>query len=519
MAKKIVVDPITRIEGHYSIEVEIEGGKIKEARSRGDMFRGWEVILQDRDPQDAINVTQRICGVCPVGHAMASAKALDAAFKVNPTDNGRIIRNLMAAGNLLHSHVLHFYQLSALDFVDITAILEYKGNDATMNNIKEWVKKEVASGSKTAAAPFMPRYKGDYIKDKELNLTAIANYVKAFEIARIAQEMIAIWGGKMPHVTGIVPGGAAEQVNPERITSYLYRLRRIKEFIDTCYIPDVIAVAKAYPQWFKLGVGYKNLLAFGIFELNNEGTDLYHIPGAFINGKLDNLDQSKIKEDAFYAKYSSKSNLHPYDGETVADPNKAKAYTWVKAARYDGNAMEVGPLARMVITHLSGKRPEVSALINNTLKSLNADVSVLFSVLGRHAARALELKIIADKTEEWLLQLNPDQPTLNNYQVPKESEGYGLTEAQRGALGHWIKIKNHKIERYQCVVPSTWNCGPADEKGVKGVIEQALIGTPIADPENPIEIVRVVRSFDPCLACAIHVIHPETNEIKKFKVI
>lgn len=519
MANKVVIDPITRIEGHFSIEIEVEGGKIKDAKARGDMFRGFEIILQDRDPQDAITVTQRICGVCPVGHAMASAKTLDAAFKVNPPDNGRIIRNLMAAGNLLHSHILHFYNLVALDFVDITAILDYKGNDATMINIREWVKREVTSGRTTAAAPFLPRYKGDYIKDKELNLTAISHYVKAFEMARTAQEMVAIWGGKMPHVTGIVPGGVAENVSAEKIASYLYRLRKIKDFIDTCYIPDVLAVAKAYPQWFKIGGGHRNLLAYGIFELNNEGTETYHIPGAFIGGKLQNLEQKKIKEDVFYAKYSSSSNLHPFEGETKPDVKKKDAYTWVKAARYDGNAMEVGPLARMAITHLSGKRPEVSKLVKSVLSSLGADESVLFSVLGRHACRALELKIVAEETEKWLVQLNPDKPVNNPYEVPKESEGYGLTEAQRGALGHWIKVKNHKIERYQCVVPSTWNCGPADEKGVKGVVEQALIGTPIADTAYPIEAVRVVRSFDPCLACAVHVIEPESNEIKKFKVI
>lgn len=519
MSKKVVIDPITRIEGHFSIEIEVENGKVKDARARGDMFRGWEIILKDRDPQDVINVTQRICGVCPVGHAMASAKTLDAAFKVNPPDNGRIIRNLMAAGNLLHSHILHFYNLVALDYVDITAILDYKGNDPTMMNIREWVKKEVAGGKSTAAAPFLPRYKGDYIKDKELNLTAINHYVKAFEMARTAQEMIAIWGGKMPHVTGIVAGGVAETVNAEKIASYLYRLRKIKDFIDTCYIPDVLAVAKAYPQWFKIGAGHKNLLAYGIFELNNEGTETYHIPGAFINGKLQELDQKKIKEDVFYAKYSSPSNLHPYDGETEPDVNKKDAYTWVKAARYDGNAMEVGPLARMAITHLSGKRPDVSKLVKSVLSGLGADESILFSVLGRHACRALELKIIADETEKWLVQLNPDKPAHTPYEIPKEGEGYGLTEAQRGALGHWIKIKNHKIDRYQCVVPSTWNCGPADEKGTKGVIEQALIGAPIADTDNPIEAVRVVRSFDPCLACAIHVIEPDTNEIKKFKVL
>ncbi len=518
MAKKVVIDPITRIEGHYSVEIEIEGGKIKDAWARGDMFRGWEIILQGRDPQDAINVTQRICGVCPVGHAMASAKALDSAFHVNPPDNGRIIRNLMAAGNLLHSHILHFYHLVALDFVDITAILDYKGNDATMNNIKEWVKKEISTGRSIAAAPFLPRYKGDYIKDKELNLTAISHYVKAFEMARTAQEMIAIWGGKMPHVTGIVPGGVAETVTAEKIAAYLYRLRRIKEFIDTCYLPDVIAVAKAYPAWFKIGGGYKNLLAYGIFELNNEGTETYHIPGALINGKLNELNQKNIKEEVFYAKYSSPTGLHPFDGETAPDPKKPNAYSWVKAPRYDTQPMEVGPLARMVITYLSGKRPEVTKLVKDTLKALNADETILFSVLGRHACRALELKVVAEQTEKWLLELQPDKPTNNPYEVPKSSEGYGLTEAQRGALGHWIKIKDHKIERYQCVVPSTWNCGPRDDKGRRGVIEEALIGTPIADPENPIEAVRVVRSFDPCLACAIHVIMPHSNEVKTFRV-
>lgn len=518
MANKVVIDPITRIEGHYSIEIEIENGKIKDAWARGDMFRGWEIILQGRDPQDAINVTQRICGVCPVAHAMASAKTLDSAFNVTPPDNGRIIRNLMAAGNLLHSHILHFYNLVALDFVDITAILDYKGNDPTMNNIKEWVKKEVSTGRNTAAAPFLPRYKGDYIKDNELNLTAISHYVKAFEMARTAQEMMAIWGGKMPHVTGIVPGGVAEIVTAEKIASYLYRLRKIKDFIDSCYIPDVIAVAKSYPNWFKIGGGYKNLLAYGIFELNNEGTETYHIPGAFIEGKLSNLDQKQIKEEVFYSKYSSPTGLHPFDGETTPDPKKPNAYTWVKAARYETKPMEVGPLARMAVTHLSGKRPEVSKLVKNTLSLLHADESILFSVLGRHACRALELKVVAEQVEKWLLELKPNEPTNTPYEVPKRGEGFGLTEAQRGALGHWIKIRDHKIERYQCVVPSTWNCGPRDDKGVRGVIEEALIGTPIADPQNPIEAVRVVRSFDPCLACAIHVIMPESNEIKTFKV-
>lgn len=517
---KVVIDPVTRIEGHLSIELEVDKGKVLDAKSSGDLFRGWETILQGRDPRDAQHITQRICGVCPVGHAMASTLNLDNAFKISPPDNGRIIRNLIAAGNLFHSHILHFYHLAALDFVDITSVVRYKGKDPALNNLKEWAKKELENNKIAPAAPFLPRYEGDYIKDDELNLTAISHYVEALGMARKGQEMIAIWGGKMPHVMTIVPGGVTEQPTAEKIAAYVYRLEEIQSFINNKYIPDVIAVAKAYPKYFKVGKGCGNLLSYGVFEKNNEATDWIHARGVFINGKADKLDPNKIIEHVKYSKYSSATKLHPSKGETVPKVDKEGAYSWLKAPRYDNNVMEVGPLARMGITYLTKKDPEAAKLVESTLKMFDAPVDALFSVLGRHAARALEAKFIADKAASWALELKPGKPVATKFEIPENGEGFGLTEAQRGSLGHWISVKNKKIDRYQCIVPSTWNCSPMDDSGKKGAIEQALIGTEIKDTNNPIEAARIVRSFDPCIACAVHIVEPAKGvDIKKFKIV
>ncbi|GAB4259839.1 MAG: periplasmic [NiFeSe] hydrogenase large subunit [Deferrisomatales bacterium] len=518
MGQKVHIDPMTRIEGHLTVVLEMEGGKVVDAWSEGEMFRGFENILQGRDPRDAHHITQRICGVCPVPHGVASVKALDRAFGVTPPTNARIIRNLMQAGNMLQSHILHFYHLAALDYVDITAVLEYTGSDPALQKLKAWAAGEVARGKSHPVAPFLPRFKGDYIQDRELNIGAIAHYIKALELTRTGHEMAAIWGGKMPHVTSLVPGGVTEVPTAEKIAAYLYRLRRFQEFIDNVYLPDVIEVAKAYSEYFSIGAGPKNFLGYGIYELTNDGSETLHIPGAVIDGRYAPLDTGKIREYVEHSKYSSPSGLHPSEGQTAAVPEKEGAYSWVKAPRYDDQVMEVGALARMVVTHLSGRRPEVSQLVTDTLARFDADVSALFSVLGRHAARPLELKWVAQQVEKWLLELRPGEPVWTECEVPDEGEGYGLTEAQRGALGHWIRIQGGKIDNYQCVVPSTWNMSPRDHKGRRGAVEEALIGTPIADPENPIEACRVVRSFDPCLACGIHVIDPHTNEIHKFRV-
>ncbi|MCJ7508371.1 MAG: nickel-dependent hydrogenase large subunit [candidate division Zixibacteria bacterium] len=518
MTKKIIIDPITRIEGHLKIEVEVEGGKVTDARTSGEMFRGWEIILKDRNPLDAQMITQRICGVCPSPHAQASTLCLDDAFGVHPPDNGRIIRNLLLASNLIQSHILHFYHLSALDFVDITAILKYTGNDPGLSKLKAWAKDEVDFQRPNAVAPFLPRYKGDYIEDTETNIQAIAHYVKALDMTKKAHEMLCIFGGRMPHEIAIMPGGACEKPTVDKITSFLYRLKELQSFIDNVYIPDVIAVAKAYPKYFGIGKGCGNLLSYGVYEENVEGTKKYFSAGTYIDGKLGSFDPSKIAEYVKYSRFSSGTGLHPSKGETTPQPDKKKAYSWVKAPRYEGKPMEVGPLARMVIEHLKGENPVLSKMVNDTLGMFNAPVNALFSVLGRHATRALECKLVADKCAEWVMQLDPSKPVHTKFEIPDASMGMGLTEGPRGALGHWITIKDKKIDNYQAVVPTTWNAGPRDDRNQPGPMEQALIGTPVADLENPIEPARVVRSFDPCLACAIHIIEPQ-KDIRKFRVV
>jgi hydrogenase large subunit len=330
-------------------------------------------------------------------------------------------------------------------------------------------------------------------------------------------EMLCIWGGRMPHEIAIMPGGVCEKPTVDKVTSFLYRLKELQSFVDNVYIPDVIAVAKAYPKYFEIGKGCENLLSYGGFEENNEGTKKYFSSGTYVNGKLEGFDPSKITEQVKYSRFFSGTNLNPSKGETVPQPDKKKAYSWVKAPRYEGKPMEVGPLARMVIEHLKGNNLALSKMVNDTLGAFNAPIDALFSVLGRHATRALECKLVADKCAEWVMQLDLSKPVHTKFEIPDESMGMGLTEAPRGALGHWITIKNKKIDNYQAVVPTTWNASPRDDKNQLGPMEQALIGTPVADPENPIEPARVVRSFDPCLACAIHILEPG-KDIRKFKV-
>jgi hydrogenase large subunit len=518
MAKTIMLDPVTRIEGHLAIEVEVENGRVSDARSMGEMFRGWEIILNGRDPRDAQMITQRICGVCPSAHAQASTLCLDDAFGIHPPDNGRLLRNLIFGANFIQSHILHFYHLAALDYVDITAVLKYTGSDPGLNRAKDWAKAEIQREGPGSLGPFLPRLEGDYIPDTETNIAAIAHYLKALDMRRKAQEMLCLFGGRMPHEIAIMPGGACERPTVDKITSYVYRLKELQTFIDNVYIPDVVTVAGAFPSYWEIGKGCGNLLAYGVFEENNEGTKKYISGGVYKDGKTDTVRPERIAEYVEHSRFSSKSGLHPSRGETEPDPGKKKAYSWLKSPRYDGKVCEVGPLARMAVNHLRGTNATVTKLVTDTLKQVNKPVESLFSVLGRHAARALEAKVVADKCLEWAMELEPGKPVHTKFKIPERSSGTGLTGAPRGALGHWISIDQKKIDRYQCVVPTTWNASPRDNEERRGPIEQALIGTPVADPDNAIEPLRVVRSFDPCLACAIHLLEPG-KEIRKVRVV
>ena len=506
MADRILIDPLTRIEGHLAIKVEVESNRIINAFSMGEMFRGFEVILQGRDPLDAQQITQRICGVCPISHGTASILAQDQAYGIKPPRNGRLLRNLILGANYLQSHILHFYHLSALDFIDITAIVKYQGKDPDMCDLKGWVQSQLDSNTMYPAAPFLPRYdfEGAYIQDTELNLGAIQHYLEALEARKLAHQMAAVFCGKIPHAPALVPGGITEKVTAEKIATYRSLLKKVLTFVNSSYLPDIVAIASVSPEHFKTGKGCGNFLAYGVFpESSNQDSTL--LPsGVLMNGQLNSFSPERISEDVSYAKFSSQSGLHPARGETTPNPHKSGAYSWIKAPRYSGSVVEVGPLARMLVAYHSGKNQKVKPLIDSVLNQLTLKPEDLVSTLGRHAARALESKIIAERCAEWIEAVVPGESAFQDFDIPESSRGMGLTEAPRGALGHWLEIQDYKISRYQCVVPTTWNCSPRDDRGNPGPVEQALIGTPVVDSKNPIEATRVVRSFDPCLACAVH---------------
>lgn len=523
---KIVIDPVTRIEGHLKVEAIVEGGVVKETNCSGTLFRGFENFLIGRDPYDAQHLVQRICGVCPTSHAMAATLNLDSAFGIADKipDNGRIIRNLIQGANYIQSHIIHFYHLAALDYVDVTKVANYSGDDPNLIAVKDFIGRALAANDTSMLGPFFPRYEGDYRLPEAVDQAAVAHYVQALNMRRLAQEMCAIFSGKMPHQVAIVPGGVTELPTVQKIADYLWRLNDLRQFIDNVYIPDVLAVASVFSDYFGIGAGCGNLLSYGLFDLETGEKDLTKrrrlMPQGTSSGfaiEQKPLDASKITEDVKNSWYKSGSHLYPGAGETVADREKSGAYSWLKAPRYDGQVYEVGPLARMVVAYAAGDQT-VQQLVNDTLAYFHAGPEVLFSTLGRHAARALECKYVADKMVGWLMELKPGEPVCVDYTTPVEAEGMGLWEAPRGALGHWISIKDSKIANYQCVVPTTWNASPKDDQGQPGPIEQAVTGTRIKDESNPFEIVRIVRSFDPCIACAVHLVTPKGTELGRFKV-
>jgi hydrogenase large subunit len=570
MAKKIAVDPVTRIEGHLRIEAQIEGGKITDAWSSSTMFRGIETILKGRDPRDAHHFTQRFCGVCTTVHSIASIRCVEDALKIQIPDNARLIRNLIIGIQSVQDHVIHFYHLHALDWVDITGAL--KADPAATaklaQSISDWpqssvtyfkgVQERIAAFVSTGRlGPFQNAYWGHsaYRLPPEANLMAVAHYLEALEWQKDIIKVHAILGSKNPHPQTFLVGGMAIPVDPnsqnainaDKVAYIGKLLKKARIFVEQVYIPDLLAVASFYKEWAGVGGGVGNFLSYGDLPLDNSGgTDNLYLPRGVIMGKdLANvmaMDEQKITEYVTHCWYSySKGDdkgLHPYDGETSQNYTGPKPpydfldtegkYSWVKAPRYLDQPMEVGPLARMVIAYAKGHK-DVKQTVDFVLNKLGVGPAALFSTLGRTAARGIETLLLAQKNELWLQQLT-DNMGRGNLEVhngekwdpatwPKEARGFGYHEAPRGALGHWIRIENGAIANYQAVVPSTWNAGPRDAMGQMGPYESALMGTPIADPEKPLEILRTIHSFDPCLACAVHVLDGTGTEIIRVKAL
>jgi hydrogenase large subunit len=457
MATTITIDPATRLEGHLKVNVQSDAGKVVSASSSGMMFRGFENLLIGKDPRDAVHITQRVCGVCPISHAMASCLANEAAAGLHASDNARIIRNLILGSNYLQSHILHFYHLAVLSYI--------KG--PTM-------------------PPWTPAWEVDLRFSAADNQLLVDHYLEALRIRRQAHEMLAIWGGKMPHVAAFEAGGVTTVPKADMITRFRNYLNPIISFIDNVYMPDVDLLGQTYPEYYSIGRGYGNLLAFGVFDLAADGSSKLLRRGRVVNASatVESIDLNAIVEQAKYSWYNdSSSGLNPSQGVTQPNPDKADAYSWLKSPRYGGIPYEVGPLARMWV---------------------NGDYRRGISVMDRHQARAHEASKIAHAMLDWLAQINTSASVYTSYTIPQASAGIGLTEAPRGALGHWLRISNQAIASYQILTPTCWNCSPRDNVGTPGPLEKALEGTPVANSTQPLEVLRVVQSFDPCLSCAVH---------------
>lgn len=494
MPAKVVIDPLTRIEGHLGIEAVVDGGKVVEAKCTGTLYRGFEQILAGRDPLDAVQITQRFCGVCPTAHALASAQCLDNALGIAPPHNGRIVRNLIQGANYIQSHILHFYHLAALDFV--------RGPEFP---------------------PFIPRFEADYRLPDKVSQEIVSHYVQALHIRLKAHEMSAVFSGKMPHCASVVPGGVTVTPAVDKVTTFLWRLKELREFIDNVYIPDVLTIAGVYRDYAEIGRGCRRFLSYGAFDQDAE-PDVgrrarFFQMGRVVDGKRLPVDPARISEDVHCAWYREGSPVHPSKGVTEPDRNKGGAYSWLKAPRYDGAAYEVGPLARAIVNTADGANPALSKALDGALAQLRLKRENLCSVMGRHLARALETKALADAMADWVLQIKLDEPVAVAHKMPESASGMGLWDASRGALGHWISIRNQKIERYQAVVPTTWNASPHDSKGQPGPIEEALLGAPVEDSTNPFAVARIVRSFDPCIACAVHLVTPRGRLLAEARVV
>ena len=570
--KRIVVDPITRIEGHLRVEADIENGKIVDAYSSGTMVRLLEEILRGRDPRDAWAYVGRVCGVCTSTHSLTSVRTVEDALDIVVPPNAELVRNLMHCVLYMHDHVVHFYHLHAMDWVDVVNALKAdpkktselaqtishwpKSSPGYFSDIQKRVAKFVESGQ---LGIFANGYWGHpaYKLPAEVNLIGLAHYLEALEWQKEIVKVQAIFGGKNPHPNYLVGGMACSSglddvsgINAERLAYVHQLLKQGKDFINQVYIPDLMAVASFYKDWGAIGGGLGNYLAYGDLPTNGyRDTKSYKFPpGAILNkdiSKVHEVDlrkEDEVQEFITHSWYDYKEGkdkgLHPWKGESKINYNgpkppfehldTTKEYSYLKTPRWKGHAMEVGPLARVLVGYARG-REDYKAVVDKALKDLNVPVTALFSTLGRTAARGLEAVLAADWALEFYDSLianikagDTKMAEMSKFDPstwPKEAFGVGHSEAPRGALAHWINIKDEKIANYQLVVPTTWNASPRDNKGQMSAYEAALIDTPVHDETQPLEIIRTIHSFDPCMACSVHLYDENGKTISRISVV
>lgn len=564
MAERIVVDPVTRIEGHLRIEADIQDKQIKSAYSSGTAVRGIELIVRDRDPRDVWAYVQRICGVCTTVHALASIRSVEDAFDIRIPRNAHLIRDIMNAAQFVHDHTVHFYHLHALDWVDVVSALKADPNETSriaqsisnypksspgyFKDVQTKVQKVVDSGQ---LGIFANGYWGHpaYKLPPEVNLLAVAHYLDALEWQKEVVKIHTIFGGKNPHPHYVVGGMATpidinvdNSIHAERLMHVDRLINEAIDFVNQVYIPDLLAIGSFYKDW-TYGGGLNNYLSYGDFSTGDiRDVDKYRVPrGVIVDGNLNDVqdvdprDVEQIKEYIDHSWYSydgkGEGGKHPWEGETTfnytgpqapyKNLNTEEKYSWLKSPRWKDKPMETGPLARVMIAYAAGNK-EFKEIVDSTLKQLDIPIAALKSALGRTVARGLETKLIAGWMRNDMNALlanikNGDMVTFDRSKWepetwPKSAKGVGWMEAPRGSLGHWVEIENGKVKNYQTVVPTTWNASPRDQNNNVGAYEASLNGLPMADPAQPLEILRVVHSFDPCLACAVHLTDTENKD-------
>ncbi len=462
MAQKIMISPVTRLNGFWRLDVEVENDKVIDAYSSGIYIRGLEKIMQRRDPRDAVYLTQRICGICSSAHAMAGSLALEHAYNLEIPRNAVIIRNLIFGADLLQNHLRHFYFMALPDYAE--------GPDEP---------------------PFIPRYKAEYRFNKKETEKLFQDYMESIDMSRLCHEMLTIYGGKAPHNHGILAGGASVHPTADNIRLYLFRLEQVKRFIDEKMLPDVELLIEKYADYFQIGSGPETLLTYGMFPREDKRGEFYLHPGVISKDQLQPVNSDLIHEQVKHSWFlDTDAATDIMQGATNFYPDKEGAYSWIKAPRYQGQVVQTGPLCRLWVAE---------------------EYRHGISTLDRIYARCLEAKKVADYLQEWVQKLEPGKPIYQEYEPLRDAKGIGLVEAMRGGLGHWIEIEDYHIKNYQVITPSAWNMSPRDDNGLPGAVEQSLIGISIADLKNPIEIGRVARSFDPCSSCAVQVYTPQES--------